>query len=117
MLAGIPIERLTRFDDLRAEDLAVLAAALFDKRLPLAFTLHVDAANPAGNGVAATLAGLDWRLLVSDRETIRGRFDRRTQLPEAGPQSRGSPDRETAGLPKGPSVVLRPNQEPPRCAS
>jgi hypothetical protein len=80
-LGGVPIGRLSRFEEVRADDLARLAAALLDDELPLAFTLHIDASNPAGNGVAATLVGLDWRLLVRDRETIRGRFNQPTELP------------------------------------
>ena len=80
-LAGVPIERLSRFDQLRAIDLLRLGAALRNDSLPLSFTLHVAASNPSGNGVAASLVALDWRLLVRDRETIRGQFSHNTELP------------------------------------
>ncbi len=80
-LAGVPIDRLKRFDQLRARDLLRLAAALRNDRLPLTFTLHVGASNPSHNGVAASLVALDWRLMIRDRETISGRLGHTAQLP------------------------------------
>ncbi len=79
-LAGVPIDRLSRFEDLRPSDLVQLAQALADGRLPLSFTLHVGVSNPASNGVAASLLALDWRLMIDDRETVSGRVTETTPL-------------------------------------
>lgn len=80
-LAGVPLDRVRSYQDLRVTDLAVVLAAVRDRRLPLAFTLHVDARNPEANEVAARLLRLDWTLWLDERETVRGRLDREFVLP------------------------------------
>jgi hypothetical protein len=80
-LAGVPLDRVRSYQDLRVTDLAVVFAALRERRLPLAFTLHVDARNPQANQVAARLLRLDWTLWLDERETVRGRLDREFVLP------------------------------------
>ena len=80
-LAGVPLDRVRSYQDLRVTDLAVVLAALRQRRLPLAFTLHVDARNPDANQVAARLLRLDWTLWLDERETVRGRLDREFVLP------------------------------------
>jgi hypothetical protein len=80
-LAGVPLDRVRSYQDLRVTDLAVVLAALRERRLPLAFTLHVDARNPDANQVAARLLRLDWTLWLDERETVRGRLDREFVLP------------------------------------
>jgi hypothetical protein len=80
-LAGVPLDRVRSYQDLRVTDLAVVLAAVRERRLPLAFTLHVDARNPDANQVAARLLRLDWTLWLDERETVRGRLDREFVLP------------------------------------
>ncbi len=83
-LAGVDVQRIRSYDDLRGGDVARLAAALAQGRAPLSFTLHVGAENPAGNSVAARLVQLDWTLFLDDTETISGVFnDERVIAPGA----------------------------------
>jgi hypothetical protein len=80
-LAGVPLDRVRSYEDLRAADVLAVVAAVQARRLPLSFTLHVDARNPETNEVAARLLRLDWKLWLDDRETVNGRLDREFVLP------------------------------------
>lgn len=85
-LTGIDLERVASASDLRPLDGARLAAALADGELPLAFTIDVEAANPADNNVTARMTRLAWTLLLDDRETVEGVVDRAVELPPGQPQ-------------------------------
>lgn len=85
-LAGISVERVDSFDDLGAADIARLTAAMAEKELPLSFTLHVGAENPETNSVDARLTKMDWTLLLEDKETISGKFNREVVLPPGEPK-------------------------------
>jgi hypothetical protein len=74
-LAGVDVQRIRSYDDLRGGDVARLASALARGEAPLTFTLHVGAENPAGNSVAARLVQLDWTLFLDETETISGIFN------------------------------------------
>ncbi len=80
-LAGIDLNRLNRYQDLRPLDIARLGASIADRQLPLRFRLHVAADNPEANNVAARLVRMDWTLFLEDRETISGRYDSEVLLP------------------------------------
>lgn len=77
----MPLDRVRSYEDLRAADVLAVVAAVQARRLPLSFTLHVDARNPETNEVAARLLRLDWKLWLDDRETVNGRLDREFVLP------------------------------------
>ncbi len=85
-LAGISLAKVESYDDLRGTDVARLASALSRRELPLSFTLHVEAKNPASNSVDARLTEMDWTLLLQDQETIAGTFDREVVLPPGTPK-------------------------------
>ena len=80
-LAGIDLSAIRGYEDLRSTDALRIVDALRQRRLPLEFTLHVDAENPASNRVAARLVKLEWTLLLEDRETVSGVLDREFVLP------------------------------------
>ena len=80
-LAGIDLSSIRGYEDLRSTDALRILDALRQRRLPLEFTLHVDAENPASNRVAARLVKLEWTLLLEDRETVSGILDREFVLP------------------------------------
>ena len=84
-IAGIPLDGLTSYSDLRTLDVARLAAAIATRQVPLDLTVHVRAENPATNSVTARLVALDWRLFVRDRETIAGRQSGTFVLPPGEP--------------------------------
>jgi hypothetical protein len=65
---------------------ARLGASLSQRDLPLSFTLHVEAENPADNSVNARLTEMDWTLLLDEKETISGVSDREVVLPPGTPK-------------------------------
>ena len=84
-LAGISLDQVQSYDDLGGMDVARLGSALAKGRLPLSFTLHVEATNPESNTLNARLTKMDWTLLLEDRETVSGVFDREVVLRPGAP--------------------------------
>jgi hypothetical protein len=83
-LAGVPIEQVRTFDDLRATDLVRIGAAVANGDLPLEADLLVLAANP-NDATQARLLQLAWTLFLDDRETVSGVLDREYVLPPGQP--------------------------------
>lgn len=84
-LAGIDLRRIGSFDDLGFSDAAQLALAVSRQELPLDFSLHLLAENPADNSTDARLIRMDWTLLLQDRETLSGVFEGDVLLPPGKP--------------------------------
>lgn len=87
-LAGVDISRIANPSDLSMADALALTAAVGQRKLPVSFTLNVDAKNPnnatsVSNG-SATLEGLDWRLIIDDKPTVTGNLQSPIQLPGGG---------------------------------
>jgi hypothetical protein len=80
-LAGVSFDRVRSYGDLNLIDAARLTAALARNELPLSLTVHVAATNPADNSVNARLVGMEWLLLLDDRETISGVINDPLDLP------------------------------------
>lgn len=80
-LAGIRLDQFQSPDDVSFVDLGRLGTALAQGEMPLRFTLMLGADNPAENEVDARLVEMDWTLLLEDRETISGTFNRNVVLP------------------------------------
>jgi hypothetical protein len=85
-LAGVDLSGLQSYRDLSGVDVARLGASLAQGDLPLSFTLHVEAENPAENSVNARLTEMDWTLLLDEKETISGVSDREVVLPPGTPK-------------------------------
>jgi hypothetical protein len=79
-LAGVNLRDVRSYSDLGASDMLRLSAAIADREMPLSFTVHVNARNPAANDVNARLTQMNWTLLLQERETISGTFNRETVL-------------------------------------
>jgi hypothetical protein len=79
-LAGINLENIRSYSDIRPRDVLQLTAAFAAGNVPLRFNLNVKAENPAENQVAARLVRLNWTLLLEDRETISGALDQEIVL-------------------------------------
>lgn len=75
-LAGVDVSGIESYSDLRTTDVLRLGSSLSEGKLPMAFTLHLEATNPASNSVDARLTEMDWTLLLEDQETVTGRFER-----------------------------------------
>jgi hypothetical protein len=84
-LAGVSLEQVQSYRDLGGMDVTRLGSALSQGELPLSFTLHVEATNPENNRLNARLTQMDWTLLLEDRETISGVFQREVVLPPGAP--------------------------------
>lgn len=83
-LAGVGVQDVRSYEDLSGGQIARVTAALARGEMPLSFTLHVGATNPAENAVNARLVQLDWTLLLDGTETISGVFnDERVIAPGA----------------------------------
>jgi hypothetical protein len=70
-LAGIRLAGVRGIEDLTASASALILAAYGDGNLPLRMVLDVVGENPQENP-DARLTGLEWSLLVRDRETVEG---------------------------------------------
>jgi hypothetical protein len=75
-LAGVAIDRLRRAADLRPTDFLRVADAVRRGRAPLTFDLHVGAVNESENRYDLHLERLEWTLLLEERETVSGVFER-----------------------------------------
>ena len=80
-LAGIPLDQIQGPNDVRFSDLGRLGTALARGEMPMRFTLMLGANNPAENEMDARLVRMDWTLLLENRETISGTFNKNVVLP------------------------------------
>ncbi|NNE36122.1 MAG: hypothetical protein HKN13_12845, partial [Rhodothermales bacterium] len=80
-IAGVETSGIRGYEDLGALDIVRIGAAVARKELPVSFVLDVVAKNPAENGVQARMVGMDWTLLLEDRETISGVFEDEVVIP------------------------------------
>ena len=79
-LAGINLDNINSYGDIRAGDILKLTGAFTRGELPLSFQLNVEAENPSDNQVAARLVRMDWTLFLEERETISGIIDQERVL-------------------------------------
>lgn len=84
-LAGVNVNNLESYEDLSSTDVLRLGSALSRGEMPLSFTLHLQATNPASNSVNARLTQMDWTLLLQEKETVSGQFDQEVVLPPGEP--------------------------------
>ena len=75
LVAGVDLDRIAAGGDLGPTDVARLGAAAARGEVPLRFTLHVGAENPADNPAAAQLVSLDWTLFLDGTETVSGVYN------------------------------------------
>lgn len=79
-LAGVDLSGLRSPADLSLSGGARVASAVAVGKLPLSFTLHMLAENPASNPVTARLLRMQWTLLLEDKETVSGRIQQAYEL-------------------------------------
>lgn len=80
LVAGVDLDR-ARDGRLGAADLARLGVAATRGSVPLEFTLHVGAENPADNAAPAQLVSLDWTLFLDGTRTVSGVYNDDRQIP------------------------------------
>lgn len=79
-LAGVQLDNIQSYSDIRAGDIIKLTTAFTRRDLPLSFQLDLEAENPSDNQVAARLVRMDWTLFLEERETISGVIDQERVL-------------------------------------
>ena len=84
-LAGVELDNINSYGDIRPTDVIRLTAAFARGELPLSFQLNVEAQNPSDNQVAARLTRMDWTLFLEERETISGVIDQEHVLNPGDP--------------------------------
>ena len=73
-IAGLPLSRVMRYEDLSIVDVGRLALAIASKDVPLDITVHLEGPNPATNNTTARMIRLDWADLVDDQSVISGQL-------------------------------------------
>ena len=89
---GIPISNKSKLSDFSLTEGLKLTSSFAQGKLPVSFTLNVDALNPNdGTGgtkqSTATLKSFPWRLLINDKETISGNIGAPVVIPGTGQTS------------------------------
>ncbi len=89
---GIPISNKSKLSDFTLSEGLKLTSAFAQGKLPVSFTLNVEAKNPNdGTGgtkqSTATLKSFPWRLLINDKETISGNIGAPVVVPGTGQTS------------------------------
>ncbi len=88
-LADVEIGEKTSLSDFSITDGLALLNAYKSKSLPAMFFLNVDVKNPndgtgSSKSASATLKGLDFRLLIDDKQTLAGDIGQPFQIPASG---------------------------------
>jgi len=73
-LAGVTLDNIRSYSDLRPADVARLGLAIAAHDVPLELTLQIEGRNPETNTVTARLIAMDWTCLVDDHEVVSGQL-------------------------------------------
>lgn len=88
-LAGVNLSNKSSISDFSIGEALALTRAFSNKNLPAQFIINVAAKNPNdgtnnSRQTNATLAGLDWRLMIDGKQTISGGLASPVQVPGNG---------------------------------
>jgi hypothetical protein len=88
-LAGVNVSNVSSISNINLVDAANLLASFTRGQLPASFTLNVLAKNPNdGTGgtknASAVLQSLAWRLLIDNKETVKGNIPNQITIPGVG---------------------------------
>ena len=81
-LAGVDVSRIRSYSDIGLADMALLTASIVKGRLPLTFTLNVEAKNP--NPAMAAMNRLEYMAYIDDVQIATGSLERRIEIPANG---------------------------------
>ncbi|QQS37568.1 MAG: hypothetical protein IPM56_06335 [Ignavibacteriales bacterium] len=89
---GVNISNKNKLGDFSAMEIISITSAVANGKLPVSFTLNIDALNPNdGKGghprTNVSLTSFPWRLLIDDKETISGNISQPVQVPGTGETS------------------------------
>ena len=88
-LNGVNISNKSKLSDFTAQEILMISSAVANGKLPVSFTLNVEAKNPNdGTGgyprTGATIKSFPWRLLIDEKETISGNIGNSIYVPGTG---------------------------------
>lgn len=88
-VGGVNLNKVSSVKDLNLLDGAALLAAFSSGKFPAKFTVNLIAKNPdtypGGTKESSSLIkGLDWRLLIDNKEIITGNIDKTIEIPGVG---------------------------------
>jgi len=87
-IGGVRIKNINSINDFNILDGAKLLSAFASGKLPTTFTVNLIAKNPDSPGGSkestSLIKGLDWRLLIDNKEMLTGKIDRAIEIPGVG---------------------------------
>jgi hypothetical protein len=88
-VSGISTQGKKGLKDFSTSAIAKLSAAAVTKKMPVSFTLHVDAINPNDGtkqtqSTKSTISALPWTLYIQDKPTISGNISKPIHVPSTG---------------------------------
>jgi hypothetical protein len=81
-LAGLPIQGLRSFKDLKITDIPKVVAAFSSGKLPLDFVLNVAVRNP--NATDASMTRMDWEAMIDQTSILAGAVTQPLKVPANG---------------------------------
>jgi hypothetical protein len=82
MLAGVNIQQIKSYSDLKFSDMLKVTSAVTGGALPLDFILHIQGRNPNTN--QAAMNRLEWIAFIDDNEMANGALNERFEIPGNG---------------------------------
>lgn len=98
MVVGIPLSRISNYEDLTPSDLTRLGVAVASNDMPFDLTVHVAARNSQESAVSARLLAMDWTYLVDDKKIVEGKLSEALQMSIPPGESRDVPVKVTFNL-------------------
>ncbi|MFO7444857.1 MAG: hypothetical protein R6W90_00755 [Ignavibacteriaceae bacterium] len=88
-ISGVSVSNKSRLQDFSSVELIKLSSSFAQGKLPVSFTLNVEAKNPNdGKGgypkTSASINSFPWRLEIDDKETITGNIGSPVSVPGTG---------------------------------
>lgn len=98
MVVGIPLSRITKYEDLTPSDLTRMGVAVASNDMPFDLTVHVAARNSQESSVSARLLAMDWTYVVDNKEIVEGKLSEALQLTIPPGEARDVPVKVTFNL-------------------
>ena len=81
-LAGVDVSGIQSFGDIPFSQMGAITSSILQGRLPLNFTLNIEARNP--NAITAAMNELEYIAMIDDVEVATGSLNQRVEIPANG---------------------------------
>jgi hypothetical protein len=98
MVVGIPLSRISKYEDLTPSDLTRLGVAVASNDMPFDLTVHVAARHSKESTVSARLLAMDWTYLVDNKKVVEGKLSEALQMTIPPGEARDVPVKVTFNL-------------------